>query len=131
MIYILLIYLAKNNQKYEIDIHSQNIIRGFKPISFDEIYNLNEQTLLINSGNEIIQFFLQSMDGEFSIKVGHFVLPSGASLAWLMDRIKDFLDIYFETKYVEIIASSSDGDLWDSDLNLLMDIYMQCKYNLF
>lgn len=64
---------------YDYDLHTRHVVGGVKTYPIEEFMKLSKELISLNSGREILQVFLQSMDGGYVEPIGHIVMPYGKS----------------------------------------------------
>lgn len=79
---------------YEYDIHDKTVLGGEKALTSEEFVTASDEKLQLNHGKEIVQFFMQHIDGGYVEPIGHFVLPHGKPSTWIIDRLKELVAIY-------------------------------------
>ncbi len=116
---------------YEYDYHQKLVLGGEKAYTATEFMQMTDEQHVLNIGREIVQFHAQSVDGGYVEAIGHFVIPYGKPVAWIVGRLKELVEVYSISKVVEFIGSSSDGDLFTFDSQVTMDIWSRKKFGLF
>ncbi len=116
---------------YDYD-HRQNLVLGGeKAYSPTEFGKLSTEQHVLNIGREIVQFHIQSVDGRYVEAAAHWVIPYGKPITWIVGRLKELVKAYTVPNVVRFVGSSSDGDLFTFDSQVLMDVWSKKKYRLF
>ncbi len=50
---------------YKYDHHTEQVLGGEKPYSVNGFLEASEEDRILNAGKEIVQFYLQSIDGGY------------------------------------------------------------------
>lgn len=114
---------------YQYDMHGKRVLGGERVYTREEFLKASDEDLLLNHGREVVQFFLQHVDGGYVEAVGHWVMPHGKSEMWIADRLKQLITVY-SSSLIKIIGSSSDGDLFSLEVELVMKAWNKQHYNL-
>jgi hypothetical protein len=122
------VYVIEN---YEYCPHPNKVIGGGIAYSPLEFLGSSTDNINSNSGREMVQFFIQSVQGGYQSKIGHWIRPQGSTNQWIIDKLKELVKTYQIPNVIEIVCSSSDGDLGSADIEEDMKSWMKAKFNLF
>ncbi len=115
---------------YVFDFHTQSVLGGEKRYLIEEFLTVPDEECILNIGHEIVQFYLQSIDGGYTEPIGHYVRPEGSPKSWTADKLQVLVSTY-QSESVVIIGSSSDGDLFSAEETFSMNAWMMDKYGEF
>ena len=73
---------------FEYDVHLNLVLGGEKAYTPEEFLNQLDEETVLQEANEVVQFYLQSIDGGYVEPVGHFAQPTGVSTAWILHILK-------------------------------------------
>lgn len=110
--------------KLEYDKYLDAVVGGERTFTPAEFAIATDEEIALNCGEEIVQFFLQSVDGGYTEPIGHWVKPYGAKELWVKQRLQELVNIY-SNEQISIVGSSSDGDLFNDDLQYQMNCWNQ------
>jgi hypothetical protein len=116
-------------QGYDFNFHTRQVYGGSVVYSIADFIKLSKEQVLLNSGREILQFYLQSLDGGYVEPIAHIVIPYGKPAFFVLDFLKKLVDSY-STALIKIVASFSDGDVFTLDEESIMDAWNQSVQNL-
>jgi hypothetical protein len=113
---------------YDYNFHTQQVLGGSVAYPIADFITLSKKQVLINSGREILQFYLQSLDGDYVEPVAQIVIPYGKPAFFVLDFLKKIVDSY-ATALIKIVASFSDGDVFTPDEESMMGAWNQSVRN--
>jgi hypothetical protein len=73
---------------YEYDQHHQKVVGGEKIYTCEEFFLAIAKMHYLNVGREIVQFYIQSVDGGYIQSIGHFVIPYDKPSTWIEDKLQ-------------------------------------------
>jgi hypothetical protein len=80
----------------------------------------------LNVEREIVQFYIQSVDGGYVKPIGHFVILYGKLSTWIENKLQMLVSMY-GVDGVQIVESVSVSDLFTVDLFELMNKWIETR----
>ncbi len=117
-------------KKYEFNANSDFVLGGEKAYSPEEFLAASDDDCVMGLGKEVIQFYLQNIDSGYFEPIGHIAKADGTPKYWIHDKLQELVTMY-NCEDIKIIGSSSDGDLFDSDIEFKMDTWNRKHNRLF
>ena len=74
--------------KFEYDLHLRRVLGGEVAYTPQEFLDEPDEETVLQEANEVVQFYLQSMDGGHVEPVAQFAKPTGVSTAWIIHILK-------------------------------------------
>ena len=115
--------------RYKYSEGLDKVLGGEVALTPEEYVSRSKEDLDDDLGNEVIQFLIHSIDGDVTIRAGHWVKPDKSNgVKFITSKLKTLVELFYKKDVCELIASCSDGDLCNDAVQSYMEKYMRDKY---